>query len=154
MLKTNDQKLHVAVRLYENGTYGSAYGKGKFRKALFNGTVDVQELKTKYLVDFYTYEDWSNLAKSQEQMEVLANVQSNSDTLYSWIKHYDPSSQSKTPVIGMCSIDLDSLDVNLVIVDAANGVEDVWLIGAKPCKERAGLKSPQLLATNADLGNW
>ena len=154
MLNTNQQQLHVAVRLYENGTYGSTYGKGKFRKALFNGTVDVQELKTKYLVDFYTYEDWSNLAKSDEQMEVLANVQPKGDTLYSWVKHYDLNSQAKTPVTGLCSIDLENLSINLVIVDSVNGVEDVWQLGAKPCKERAGLKSPQLLATNADLGNW
>ena len=40
----NSNQTEIAVRLYENQTYGTTYGKGLFRKALFNGSIDKKRL--------------------------------------------------------------------------------------------------------------
>ncbi|NDE54117.1 MAG: hypothetical protein EB069_05915, partial [Actinobacteria bacterium] len=55
-------KQPVAVRLYENTTYGTTYGRGLYRRALYNGTVDLKQSGIKYLLDLYTGEDWANQA--------------------------------------------------------------------------------------------
>jgi hypothetical protein len=42
------------------------------------------------------------------------------------------------------------------IMDEQRGMEDVWNMTAHPCKKatRETVRSPQLLATNADLTAW
>jgi len=150
----NQTQSEIAVRLYDNNAYGTTYGKGQYRKAIYNGTIDAKAEGTKYLVDLYSYDEWANMAKTDEQMEILANVEAQSDALYSWVKHYDPHTKDKTPVPGMCQLDPESLKMTVLICDSAHGVEDTWRLSAKPCKAHTGMKSPQLLATNADLSSW
>jgi hypothetical protein len=88
-------------------------------------------------------------------MEVIRAVVEHKQMLYSWVKHYDKSTMQKRQVIGYCSLDMQSLDMNLLICDSVNAVEAEWQIAAKPCKQgQSGTKSPQLLATNADLAVW
>ena len=153
MLNNQTTQAPVAIRLYENKAYGTTYGKGLYRKAIYNGTVEAIEPTETYLVDFYNYDDWSNMAKTDGDMEIIANVTPSSDALYSWIKHYDRDTRDKLAVPGFCELDTTSLGINLLICDEVHGLVETWRLNARPCKQmRSGIKSPQLLATNTDLG--
>jgi hypothetical protein len=151
----NSNQTEIAVRLYENQTYGTTYGKGLFRKALFNGSIDIKTPCTKYVIDLFNYDDWCNIAKTSEQMVIIRDVPQQDDTLYSWINRYDRTTKQKTLVSGFCSFDCDSKGMRIMILDPVVQIEDVWQISAKPCQANTnGLRSPQLLATNADLTAW
>ena len=132
MLNTQTE---IAVRLYDNNTYGTTYGKGLYRKAIYNGTIDAKQQGAKYLVDFYNHSDWQKMAKTDEQMQILANVTAQNDALYSWIKYYDPNTKDKTTVAGMCKLDMDSLDMIVLVCDEEHCVTDTWELKAKPCKQ-------------------
>lgn len=152
LIEYTDQAI-IAIRLYDNNTYGTTYGKGKYRRAIYNGTVEIKAAQATYLVDLYNYEDWANTAKTDLQMELLASVESDSDTLYSWIKHYDRNTQVKSLVRGLCAVNLDTSRLALLIDDHAHDVADGWELDVRPCKiGKSG--APQLLATNSDLGTW
>ena len=154
-ITTKDNSIEIAVRLYENNAYGTTFGKGMYRRALFNGTIDARTPSAKYLVDCFNYADWCNLASTDEQMAVLAAVEADDKKLYSWIKHYDTVTRAKRLVGGCMQFDLDSLDMNIMICDETAGVADHWQIEGKPCKTAMkSQKSPQILGTNADLTNW
>ena len=151
----NSNQTEIAVRLYENQTYGTTYGKGLFRKALFNGSIDIKTPCTKYVIDLFNYDDWCNIAKTSEQMVIIRDVPQQDDTLFSWINRYDRTTKQKTLVSGFCSFDCDSKGMRIMILDPVSQIEDVWQISAKPCQSNTnGLRSPQLLATNADLTTW
>ena len=151
----NLNQTEIAVRLYENQTYGTTYGKGLFRKALFNGSIDIKTPCTKYVIDLFNYDDWCNIAKTSEQMVIIRDVPQQDDTLFSWINRYDRTTKQKTLVSGFCSFDCDSKGMRIMILDPVAQIEDVWQISAKPCQSNTnGLRSPQLLATNADLTTW
>ena len=151
----NSNQTEIAVRLYENQTYGTTYGKGLFRKALFNGSIDIKTPCTKYVIDLFNYDDWCNIAKTSEQMVIIRDVPQLEDTLFSWINRYDRTTKQKTLVSGFCSFDCDSKGMRIMILDPVVQIEDVWQISAKPCQSnKNGLRSPQLLATNADLTAW
>ena len=153
MLTTNQTEL--AVRLYENSTYGTTYGKGLFRRALFNGSIDLKSPTVKYVIDLFNYEDWCNIAKTNSQIEIINGVPNQNDTLYSWINRYDCSTKRKTLVSGFCSFDCENQDMAVMIIDPEFNVEDIWKISAKPCQaNRSGRRAPQFLATNADLTEW
>jgi hypothetical protein len=64
----------IAVRLYESKVYGTTYGRGLYRHAFYNSTVDLEPTRVKYLVDLYTGEDWANQARSDEQMLIIRGV--------------------------------------------------------------------------------
>ena len=154
-ITTKDNSIEIAVRLYENNAYGTTFGKGMYRRALFNGTIDAKSPTAKYLVDCFNYADWSNQATTDEQMAVLAAVEADDKKLYSWIKHYDTVTRAKRLVGGCMQFDLDSLDMNIMICDETAGVADHWRIDGKPCKTATkSQKSPQILGTNGDLTNW
>ena len=153
MLTTNQTEL--ALRLYENSTYGSTYGKGLFRRALFNGSIDIKSPQVKYVIDLFNYDDWCNIAKTHAQIEIITGVPQQADTLYTWINRYNTSTKQKTLVSGFCSFDCESKDINVMIIDPEFDIEGVWKISAKPCQtNRNGLRAPQFLATNADLTEW
>ena len=155
MLNTTTNQPEIAVRLYDNNTYGSTYGRGLYRKAIYNGTVDAKHSNTKYLVDFYSYEDWANQAKTDEQMRLLAETPPVADTLFSWVKHYDRKTQAKSLVTGMCFINMSTMDVTIGIADFERDVNDVWKLTARECRQtQTGKRVPQLLATNGDLQAW
>ena len=101
MLTTNQTEL--AVRLYENSTYGSTYGKGLFRKALFNGSIDLKSPTVKYVIDLFNYDDWCNIAKTNSQIEIISEVPKQAETIYSWITRYNTATKQKTLVSGFCS---------------------------------------------------
>jgi len=147
----------IAVRFYENKKYGTTQGKGLFRKALFNATADLQQQKTKYLLDMFTYKDWENSGKTDDDMKMLGLAAefacnlSKADLLGTWIKRLD-SDGTKPRVFGFGLMDLNTHQLALLINDTENGVQETWELEAKPCKQSTQNKnSPQLLATNADL---
>ena len=153
MLTTNQTEL--AVRLYENSTYGTTYGKGLFRRALFNGSIDIKSPTVNYVIDFFNYDDWCNIAKTDLQIQVINGIPSASDTLYSWVNRYDRETKQKTLVTGYCSFKCDSKELAIMIIDPDFNIEDKWTISAKPCQaNRSGKRAPQFLATNADLTEW
>jgi hypothetical protein len=147
----------IAVRFYDNNKFGTTYAKGLYRKAVFNGTADLQQPNTKYLLDMLSYDDWENSAKTNEDMralelaEDLIEAKPKADWLCSFIKRFD-SNGNKSPVMGFCIFDLDTHQLTLAINDAAHGIVEAWQLEAKPCKSSSnGKKVPQLLATNAEL---
>lgn len=143
---------HVAVRLYDNNTYGTTYGKGKYRRALYNGTAEVMALRETYLLDFHTHEDWVNLARSDEDMEIVRSIEAERDTLYSWVKHYNRATKTKTSTPGFCCLQTITLELRMGVYDERHGVMNNWHLVARPCRPaRAGCSGPQLLATNTDL---
>jgi hypothetical protein len=150
----NSNQTEIAVRLYENQTYGTTYGKGLFRKALFNGSIDIKTPCTKYVIDLFNYDDWCNIAKNSEQMVIIRDVPQQDDTLFSWINRYDRTTKQKTLVMGVCTIDTDALAVTATIIDTDSCIEDAWSMQARACKSTGTYNSPQLLATNSDLGSW
>ena len=153
MIIFQTEPVIIAVRLYDNKTYGTTYGKGKYRRAIYNGTIEAKAAQATYLVDLYNFEDWANTAKTEAQMEILADAEPYEDTLYSWIKHYDRNTQTKSFVYGLCAVNLDSSKMALLINDHQHGVADGWQLDVKPCKTgKSG--APQLLATNTDLATW
>jgi hypothetical protein len=156
MLTTENKKeIEIAIRLYDNKAYGTTQGKGIYRTALYNGTMDTKQPTVKYLVDLYNYDDWENKAKTDMQMVILEAVDDVKDKLYSWIYRYDSSTKQKTLVQGVCTLDLQSLIMDILIFDPVASVEERWQVQAKPCRQSStGQKSPQLLATNGELTNW
>ena len=142
----------IAVRLYESKVYGTTYGRGLYRRALYNGTVDLKPSGVKYLVDLYSGEDWANQAKSDEQMLIIEGVGLAPGFLYSWLRRYDAARSVKTPVLGCCVLDTTSLELRVLISDDETGIQGTWCLPGKPCRTaRPGQKSPQILATNYDL---
>ena len=143
----------IAVRLYENPLYGTTHGKGLYRTAMFNGTADITTPSVKYLLDFESFERWEHRSKNTDDDLMREHVAtlSPANILVSWIVRYDPISKAKVRVNGFCSIDLQSHMLELLIADEDGGVEGTWRLDVKPCKAVLGKKSPQLLATNAEL---
>lgn len=144
----------IAVRLYENKGYGKTNGPGLYKKALFNGTIDVKDPCVKFVIDLYAFEDWRNTAKTDLHMQVLAQVTPEQDHLYSWVTRYDTLTKQKTLVEGLCMLEMTNLDVIASIFDPDSCIEDAWKMQAKACKSTGTYNSPQLLATNSDLGSW
>ena len=143
----------IAVRLYENPLYGTTHGKGLYRSAVFNGTADITTPSAKYLLDFECIKHWAHRSKNENDDIMCQHVNSvgHSDLLASWIVRYDPISKAKVRVNGFCSIDLQTYKLELLIDDTSGEVVDTWKLDVKPCKAVLGKKSPQLLATNAEL---
>ena len=147
----------IAVRFYENKRYGTTFGKGMYRRALFNATADLQHPKAKYLLDLYNYADWKNTARTDDDMTALAMAEEvvgkreTTDLLGTWIKRLD-TDNSKPSVFGFAILDLNTSQLSLLINDSQTDIQQVWQLEAKPCKQSTQYKNaPQLLATNTDL---
>ncbi len=154
MLSTK-KEIEIAVRLYENKFYGTTCGKGLYRKAIYNGSIDLQEPIVKYVIDLFSFDDWRNQAKTDDQMEVVRSADKLENALYSWIYRYDKDTKQKTLVYGCCVMDLNTNNIIVLLRDEDREIDSDWNVNAKPCKQaiNAG-KSPTLLATNADLSAW
>jgi hypothetical protein len=151
----------IAVRIYANDKFGTTHGKGLRHSAVFNAAADIKTPNAKYLLDFYTMDRWEHTAKSNTDMEALSIVRENikpsaiTDTLASWVVRYDPTTKTKTAVMGFATLDLSTNAVDLVVLDTELDLQQRWKLKAKSCKTRVGKNSPTLLATNAeDLALW
>lgn len=149
-------QTEIAVRFYENKKYGTTFGKGMFHRAVYNSTADIRHPSAKYLLDWFSYTDWENTAKSDTDMEALATAadlyagKCTEGVLGTWVKRMD-NDGSKPRVSGFGVMDTSTGEVTLLINDEEAGIEDAWQLSARPCKINASAKSPQLLATNAEL---
>ena len=61
----------IAIRGFINEKYNTPFGKGLFRRAIYNGSVELKNPTIKYLVDFYEYDQFQHTAKTDEQINVL-----------------------------------------------------------------------------------
>ena len=145
----------IAVRLYQNAKYGTTYAKGVRHQALFNAAADIKNPKVKYVLDFYTYEQWEFLAK-ENQLDIVNQVRDevDKDTLVSWVVRYDLTTKAKTAVYGFSTLDMKTNKLILCILDNEAHVEDSWQLTAKPCRAVAGKNVAELLATNCELASW
>ena len=145
----------IAIRLFENKVFGTAYGKGLRRSAVFNATAEVNEPYAKYLLDFESGPAWINHARTDGQLQIaqrfIDQVERDEDVLWSWVKWYDKGTGDKEYVDGFALYDTHSEEIALHLNDAKRGLTDEWLLPARRCQATAGRNSPAFLATNHDL---
>lgn len=96
----------IAVRGFINEKFNTTFGKGLFRRAVYNGSVELRNPNTKYLVDFYRYVEWENLAKTDDQMAIVrklgnSDISQDDEVLVSWVVHYDPLTKRKQPLMAL-----------------------------------------------------
>lgn len=141
----------ITIRLWENKKFGTTYGKGLYRRAIYNGTAEVLSPYAKYLVDFEQIESWFHLAKTPvhiDMLKQLADQPENEDgQLLSWIYRYDNG--IKVPVKGFAQLDLVHSLITLQIDDADVGIQETWTLPLRTCIARIpGKPTPALIATN------
>lgn len=149
---------NIAVRGFINEKHNTTFGKNLFRRAIYNGSVELGNPSQKYLIDMYEFGIWQHQAKSDYQMNTFRKIDSmgadnQGDLLLSWVLHYDPLTKLKTPVDGYCIYMPSTNELYIEINDADRGTEDSWSLDVKPCKS-TGIGKPVFIATNVDLGSW
>lgn len=145
----------IAIRGFINEKYNTLFGKGLFRRAIYNGSVELHNPNQKYLVDFYEYEQFQHTAKTDQQIATLkkfeaCGVANTPDLVMSWIVHYEPLTKSKELVDGYCIYLQTTGEVHIEIDDVLNGTNDEWDLKAHHCKAM-GTNKPVFVATNVDL---
>ncbi len=145
----------IAIRLFENKVFGTTYGKGLRRTAVFNATAEVNEPYAKYLLDFEAGPAWINHAKTDAQMKIarqfVDQVERDEDVLWSWVKWYDKGTGDKEYVDGFALYDLESEEIVFQLNDPKRKIECDWALPARRCQGTAGKNTPAFLATNYDL---
>lgn len=145
----------IAIRLFENKKYGTTYGKGLRRNALFNATAEINEPYAKYLLDFEDGRAWINHARTDDQLAIakklIDQVDQDEGVLWSWVKWYDKNTGDKEYVSGFAAYDMDAEEIALHLDDAKRGLSEEWFLPTRRCQATAGRNSPAFLATNYDL---
>ncbi|TXI12530.1 MAG: hypothetical protein E6Q68_03620 [Polynucleobacter sp.] len=141
----------ITIRLWENKKFGTTYGKGLYRRAIYNGTAEVLSPYAKYLLDFEPIESWFHLAKSPVHIDMLKQLvdqpENIDNQLLSWIYRYDNG--IKTPVKGFAQLDLVHCLITLQINDADVDIQETWTLPIRSCIARIpGKPTPALIATN------
>ena len=155
MLEKSTTQQEIAVRLYENAYYGTTYGKGLYRKAIYNGSIDMKNPSRKYVIDLFQYNDWSMQANSDEQIAITSTISKSMEKLYSWVNRYDLTTKTKTLVTGCCILDINTNEIDIHVMEEDDDSVGIWKLTARPCKPtNDDRKVPQLLATNTDLATW
>lgn len=144
----------ITTRLWENQKFGTTFGKGLYRRAIYNGTVEISNPHAKYLVDFEQAEHWYHFPKSDAQIAIvnkLGSAPSNVEgVLLSWIMRYKDG--LKTPVGGFAEIDLNKGELYIHIEDPDMELDQSWELKVRACSVKTpGKPTPALLATNCDL---
>jgi hypothetical protein len=148
----------IAVRGFMNDRYNTSFGKGLFRRAVYNGSVELANPNQKYLIDLYEFGIWQHQAKTDYQIEVFHKIAAmgaddERDLLMSWVLHYDPLTKIKTPVDGYCLYMQSTNELYIEIHDSARRTDACWSLDVKPCKNM-GKAKPVFIATNVDLSSW
>lgn len=145
----------IAIRLFENKKFGSTFGPGLRRQAVFNATAEINDPYAKYLLDFESAQAWVHHAKTDAQVtlvnECMDQIKEDKEMLWSWVKWYDKSTGDKEYVDGFAIFDQSTERVMLSIGDPKRGLEWDWALPVRSCTARAGKNSPAFLATNYDL---
>ncbi len=145
----------IAVRGFVNEKFNTTFGKGLFRRAVFNGSVELRNPSLKYLVDYYQYPEWEALAKDNKQMDVInkldgSGMPENQDLLFSWLVHYDPLTKTKTKVDGYSVYSPSTSELYITINDHDNQNVEEWTLDVHLCRN-VGTHKPVFIATNVDL---
>ncbi|MBU3624378.1 hypothetical protein [Polynucleobacter sp. AP-Latsch-80-C2] len=140
----------ITARLWENKMCGTTFGKGQYRKAIYNGTLEIPSPYAKYLVDFEEVEAWFHFPKSTVHVEManrLKNIPTNEDgVLMSWIYRYEAG--IKSAVEGYASLDMNYSRIYIEIKDSEHGINDYWELPIRSCIARIpGKPTPALIAT-------
>ncbi len=148
---------HIAVRGFINERHNTTFGRGLFRRAIYNGSVELAHPSQKYLIDLYEFGIWQHHAQSDYQMDVFRKINAmngdeQADLLLSWVVHYDPLTKAKTPVDGYCAYLASTNEMYIEIHDPERGTDHSWSLTVRSCKN-AGLGKPVFIATNVDLGS-
>jgi hypothetical protein len=145
----------IVVRGFMNEKFGSSYGKGLFHRAIYNGSVEIRNPYSKYLIDLFEHDRWEKTAYSQEQLTwtkklAQAQVSQAPEALSSWIQHYDPMTKTKRAVDGVCVYLPMTQELYIAINDPINNLNEEWTLQAKHCL-KTGPNKPIFIATNVDL---
>ena len=145
----------IAVRGFINEKFNTTFGKGLFRRAVYNGSVELHKPNQKYLVDYFSYLEWEAQAKSDDQIAVIkklasTNVAQEEDLLFSWLVHYDPLTKSKERVDGYSIYSPNSRELFIEINDEMHQTQDDWTLSVHQCKS-TGANKPVFIAANVDL---
>lgn len=148
----------IAVRGFMNEKYNTSFGKGLFRRAVYNGSVELGNPRQKYLIDLHEFGLWQHQAKTEYQMNIFRKIDAmggddEKDLLLSWVLHYDPLTKIKTLVDGYCIYIPLTNELYIEIHDADNGTDECWSLDVKPCKN-TGKGKPVFIATNVELSSW
>ena len=146
----------IAVRGFINAKFNTTYGKGLFRRAVFNGSVEIRDPYSKYLVDYMDFNAWQHKAKEFQLTHVRTiydeGLDRVPDALFSWILRYESMTKTKCSVNGFSVYLPDSCALYINIIDVENGVVDEWTLQTHGCKS-TGQGKPVFIATNMDLTN-
>ena len=139
----------IAVRLFNNHKYGTTQGKGIYNKAIYNASAELRKPASKYLLDFYKFDDWANKARTDEQLMAYKEMLKmgfgdEKGSVFSWVVKY---------VTGVAIFNADATFLRLIIDDAVSGLSETWMLETVRCKN-AGDGKPAYLASNIDVGNW
>ena len=145
----------IAVRGFINDKFNTTFGKGLFRRAVFNGSVELHNPNQKYLVDYFSYPEWESQAKSDRQITVAnqltdSGIAQEADMLFSWLIHYDPLTKSKERADGYSVYSPNTRELFIKIDDPANQTVDEWTLNVHNCKS-TGANKPVFIAANVDL---
>jgi len=149
------KEKEIVVRGFMNEKFGSTYGKGLFHRAIYNGSVEIRNPYSKYLIDLFEYDRWEIHAQGNEQLawtKKLAKAKINQapEALASWIQHYDPMTKTKRAVDGVCVYLPLTQELYIAINDPINDLNEEWTLQAKHCL-KTGPNKPIFIATNVDL---
>jgi hypothetical protein len=148
----------IAVRGFMNERYNTSFGKGLFRRAVYNGSLELANPSQKYLIDLYEFGLWQHQAKTDYQINIFHKIDAmggdeEKNLLLSWVLHYDPLTKTKTSVDGYCIYMPSTDELYIEIADPLNGTDSSWSLNVKPCKN-TGKGKPVFIATNVDLSSW
>ena len=140
----------ITARLWENQKYGTTYGKGQYRKAIYNGTLELSAPQTKYLVDFEAIADWFHFAKSPVHLAMTGKLQAipenENGILMSWLYRYEGG--IKSAVGGYAALDLNTMRLQIQITDEELDLSEHWELPVRSCIARIpGKPTPNLIAT-------
>lgn len=145
----------IAVRGFINEKFNTTFGKGLFRRAVYNGSVELHNPNQKYLVDYFSYLEWEAQAKSDNQIAVTnqltrSGIAKEKDMLFSWLVHYDPLTKSKERADGYSVYSPNTRELFIKIDDPTNQTQDEWTLNVHNCKA-TGTNKPVFIAANVDL---
>ncbi len=145
----------IAVRGFINEKFNTTFGKGLFRRAVYNGSVELHKPNQKYLVDYFSYPEWESQAKTDAQIQatkelINSGIAGQDDMLFSWLVHYDPLTKSKERVEGYSVYSPNTRELFIKIDDPTNQTQDEWTLNVHACRA-TGANKPVFIAANVDL---
>ena len=140
----------ITARLWENKMSGTTYGKGLYRKAIYNGTLELNDPYAKYLVDFEEIADWFHFAKSPLHQQMAQNIDSipenESGVFMTWLYRYEQG--IKTPIGGYAALDLNNNRILIQVDDQGLEISEHWELPVRNCISKTpGKPTPALIAT-------